>query len=391
MKVAAGECCGCGLCVAVCPQKCILMLPDAEGFPVPQVDESCCVQCQRCRKLCPVNREPAEAAACTPADPHCFYAISADAGMVAAASSGGIFPQLASRVLAGGGAVVGAAFDENWDVRITLIEDAALLVKLMQAKYVQAETPPELFRDAAQILKAGRQLLYTGTPCQIAAFRRFLGPGEWPGLLCAEVICHSVASPAVWRSYVRHTAGLAGSPVQAAAFRDKVSGWHQFSLTLDCGGRKYQQTHRESPYMRLFLRELISRKSCAACGFKQGSSGADMSLGDFWKLRKIAPAWNNDTGASMVIVHTEKGRAALAQCEFAAWQEFPMDVVKISNRAFYQSTPPHALRDDYFAAFAENGMQWFDPGRFFQKQSRFARLRERFFRWLAGGKKSRRA
>ena len=93
----------------------------------------------------------------------------------------------------------------------------------------------------------------------------------------------------------------------------------------------------------------------------------------------------------MVIVHTEKGRAALAQCEFAAWQEFPMDVVKISNRAFYQSAPPHALRDDYFAAFAENGMQWFDPGRFFQKQSRFARLRERFFRWLAGGKKSRRA
>ena len=120
--------------------------------------------------------------------------------------------------------------------------------------------------------------------------------------------------------------------------------------------------------MQLFLQELISRKSCTECVFKAGKSGADLSLGDFWKLHKIAPERNNSTGVSMVIVHTNSGMDALELAEWEVFQEFPMDCVKVSNRAYFQSIAPHPRREEYFAEFRNSGSQWFDPADFIDKK-----------------------
>lgn len=45
-------CCGCGACYAACPQKAIAMAEDEEGFLYPQIDESKCIQCNQCIKVC---------------------------------------------------------------------------------------------------------------------------------------------------------------------------------------------------------------------------------------------------------------------------------------------------------------------------------------------------
>ena len=47
------ECCGCTACVEICPQKCIEMKMDEEGFFYPNVNESLCVNCGVCDKVCP--------------------------------------------------------------------------------------------------------------------------------------------------------------------------------------------------------------------------------------------------------------------------------------------------------------------------------------------------
>lgn len=368
MKIANNECCGCGLCAAICPRNCIVMQADPEGFLNPVVEESQCVHCDLCKKSCSVNKAETDGKIAEfPADKHCFYAISADDTMVAAASSGGIFPQLAVNVLKKGGAVAGAAFNENFDVVLTLTEDIKELHKLMQAKYVQAEVPVALFAQAVKILEAGRPLLFSGTPCQIAAFRSFCGGKQYPALICAEIICHGVPSPAVWRSYLHSIQDKVGTPLKSVAFRDKVCGWHKYSLTVSGSCGKVSQIHKESPYMQLFLNELISRKSCTACAFKNGKSHADLSLGDFWKLRKIAPELDNSTGASMVIVHTPQGRKALEECNLKVCKEFPMDVVKISNRAYAESIQPHHAREQYFTDFICKGQNWIGTEQYLKK------------------------
>lgn len=45
-------CCGCGACAAVCPKKAISMVADDEGFQFPRVDESSCVRCLMCERVC---------------------------------------------------------------------------------------------------------------------------------------------------------------------------------------------------------------------------------------------------------------------------------------------------------------------------------------------------
>ena len=375
MIISLQECCGCGLCAAVCPKKCISMRADAEGFLFPHVDEKQCINCNLCKKSCPVNLNSGKSL--PPADEkRCIYAVSADTAQVAEASSGGVFPALAKSFLLQGGGVVGAAFDQKFDVELKLIENIEHLPSLMQAKYVQASLAPQLFQQAEELLQSGRPLLFTGTPCQVAAFKSFCGKADYPNLLCAEVICHGVPSPAVWRSYLSFVAQSFKEPLNAVYFRDKSVDWHKFSLRIDCGTEKFTQVHKDSPYMQLFLNELISRKSCSNCAFKGALSCADLSLGDFWKLRKIAPAMDNSTGVSMVVVHTEAGMSALKKCNWASWHEFPMESVKISNRAYAESIQPHPCREDFFARFIAGEQQWFDPSAFLQKRRKKSLFRK---------------
>lgn len=45
------RCTGCGLCKNVCPQKCITMKENEEGFLYPNVDEEKCINCNACKKI----------------------------------------------------------------------------------------------------------------------------------------------------------------------------------------------------------------------------------------------------------------------------------------------------------------------------------------------------
>ena len=202
-------------------------------------------------------------------------------------------------------------------------------------------------------------------------------------MLCAEVICHGVPSPAVWRSYLAYVENSLYAPVKAVYFRDKSINWHKYALNIDCGKEKFLQCHKESPFMQLFLKELISRKSCSDCQFKSGKSSADLSLGDFWNLHKFDPQLDNSTGASMVIVHTESGMSALKKCNWAHFKQLPMECVKICNRAYSESMQAHPNRDKYFAEFAAANQCWVTPDKYIAKKCKksfFSRIKTFFVR-----------
>ena len=66
--------------------------------------------------------------------------------------------------------------------------------------YLQARTETA-YKDAELFLKEGRDVLFTGAPCQIAGLRRFLRK-DYPNLLTVDFACHGVPSPGVWRRYL---------------------------------------------------------------------------------------------------------------------------------------------------------------------------------------------
>lgn len=355
IELASSECCcGCAACRAVCPRDAIQMRPDAEGFLWPVVDSARCVQCGLCRKACPVlhlgdPRQPLSV----------FAARAKDTALRLDSSSGGIFSLLARQTLAKGGIVYGAAIrliDGRVVHRSAETEDG--LSALRGSKYVQSDVG-DIYRQAKRQVLAGRQVLFSGTPCQVAAFRRVLGR-EHDNLLCVDVICHAAPSPLAWQRYLekrlveqnqgRDSARAEGPMIRRISFRRKNCGWKRYSLSLRfANDREYLKDLQHDTFLRGFLAELYNRPSCHRCSVREDRSGADLTIGDYWRVGEMFPGLDDDKGISVVLVNTRKGVSAFAAlaAEVDAEPSDFADAVR-TNPALVRSAPAHPKRERFF-------------------------------------------
>lgn len=191
-------CVGCSACATVCHKNAITMIHDGEGFLYPEVDESRCVHCGLCQRVCPVKSFDGLTRSI---DAQFYGAKECDEMERLSSSSGGVFSLLARRTLSQGGVVFGAAFDESLVVRHRCVDNLDDLASLRGSKYVQSEVG-SCYEMVKCELASGRHVLFTGTPCQIAGLKAYLGK-EYMNLLSVDLICHGVPSPAVFSKYLQ--------------------------------------------------------------------------------------------------------------------------------------------------------------------------------------------
>lgn len=170
------ECCGCGACVVVCPTQCITMQRDEEGFDYPVIDEELCIDCGRCLATCPIIEPPLTTEHRVP--PQAVAAWNLNKAIRSNSSSGGVFSALAEDVISNDGVIYGAAFDNTYTcVRHIPVDCADNLEQLRGSKYVQSATV-DAFRQILSDLKSDKQILFVGTPCQVAGLRKLVGSGN---------------------------------------------------------------------------------------------------------------------------------------------------------------------------------------------------------------------
>lgn len=242
-----------------------------------------------------------------------FASYNNDSVMRSQASSGGVFGMLAKDIILKNGVVYGAAFDENWEVKHIRVNSVNELPRLYGSKYVFSNLNTAI-ADVVYDLQAGRQVLFSGTPCQAAAMRKRVP--LHPNLLIVEVICHGAPDKKYWTQYLSELCALRKRNIEDIAsinFRDKCTGWKKYSMSIVFSdGTEFTSFHGENSYLKAFLNNLTLRDGCFKCPFKYPSgSCADITLGDFWKLETIAPELANDEGTSLVIVRTNKGYGVL--------------------------------------------------------------------------------
>lgn len=299
-------CTGCGACQQICPKQALSMEPDEEGFLRPALRLSSCVQCHQCEKVCPVlhpgQPDPA---------PKVYGGRTLDEDLRLKSSSGGLFTELARPILAKGGIVFGCVWEDGDPHRgaiLTHTETEAQLAAMRGSKYLQAETR-NTYQEAKEALESGREVFFTGTSCQIAGLKAFLRK-PYPNLLTVEVICHGTPSPDVWKHYLE----TFGKRVVVADFRDKTHGgtWQRPSVYLSfADGTDLLEDFWHNRYIQAFLGEMCSRPSCYACAFRSGASGADLTIADLWGAQEMLPDLDDDTGLSLIVVHTPRGVEAL--------------------------------------------------------------------------------
>ena len=154
------KCSGCAACYNICPVKAINMKPDHEGFLYPVINKETCINCNQCEVVCPYhNRRYREEDL-----RKCYAGYNKSEQDRSLSSSGGIFVLIAKEIIAQGGIVFGAAYDEDFLVYHTSAENYDDLKKLIGSKYLQSRIG-DSFSQIKKLLITGRQVLFVGTSC----------------------------------------------------------------------------------------------------------------------------------------------------------------------------------------------------------------------------------
>lgn len=288
-------CFGCNACQAICTENAITMQWDAEGFPYPIIDSDHCVDCGRCADICPA-KHPIDAL-----DGQAYAVRCNDPVLLQKSSSGGAFSLLAEQVLQAGGLVCGATFDDQMRVCHLLSDD---ITSMRKAKYVQSDLSG-IYEAITAALEAGRQVLFSGTPCQCDGIRHFFGAKK--GLILVALICRGVQSPGLWKEYIAHLS--ASGKVESYCFRDKrlKNDGHTVSYTIN--GKETAVSMGKDVFSRLYMKCLTLRPSCYQCPYTHWELPFDLTIGDYWGVENFRPELADGMGTSLVIARTDAGLA----------------------------------------------------------------------------------
>ena len=344
------NCTGCAACSAVCAHNAISLCTDKEGFRYPQVDFSLCTECGACASVCPVLNESSHSKASK------IYAVrTTDNSVRMNSSSGGFFSVLASKIIADGGIVYGAAFSPDYkSVKHIGIENPKDICKLRGSKYVQCENSKELFPEIKKELLSNRTVLFSGTPCQVEGIKSYLTK-DYNNLITVDMVCHGVPSSSVWRAYISELEKENASAVQSVSFRDKVSGWKKYSFSVDfINGKHFTQIVTENPYMRSFVRSVTIRKSCYSCPFRRLERVSDFTMADFWGCEKVTPQMNDNTGITLAFVNSEKGEKLFGTLSDIEFSQVSENNALRENRSMYIQTDYNFNRNFFFDNFDDS-------------------------------------
>lgn len=345
-------CCGCGACVNACPTGALSYSIDEFGFYRPQIDSSNCISCGKCTRICPENNDlpvnkPSEV----------FAAINKDGEVLKRSASGGIFYALAESVIAEGGCVFGATLDTKFQVKHICVEKKENLSLLQKSKYVQSFIG-DSYKIALSKLKEGRRVLFSGTPCQIAAMKSFAGNAN-ENLVLVEVVCHGIPSQKMFNDYVNNLITKNG-PIKEYIFcykRQQKNGMNKYLSFTTKKNKTFIKNWPQDSYNSFFMEAKNYQESCYSCKFARAERVSDLTLCDYWDWelfhKKDFPTCSTLSG---ICVNTERGGRALKKIlpnlDIA---RSSFDWLAAHNGCLVKPTSQPAARDTFLKEWLSNG------------------------------------
>ena len=339
-------CCGCEACTQKCPRHCIHMCEDELGFLYPQVELKNCINCGLCEKVCPIINQSEEQY------PTKVYACkNVNEEIRLNSSSGGLFTAIATDFIQKGGVVFGVKFSKNWDVVFSFTTEIEGLREFQGSKYTQAYVG-NAYTQVETFLKEGKDVLFTGTSCQIAGLKRFLQK-EYVNLYTIDFICHGVPNQKLFKTFIKEEiqkhlcmSSQSLDLIKEIKFRSKKMGWKKFCFSLRVSKPVNNKTDdvvmssmfSNTSYGKFFLNDLSLRPSCYKCPAKSGKSCSDLTMADFWGVQKFYPEFDDDKGITLAIVNKVKGEI-LIPFDKLHYIEPSFDEAFDSNGGYFRSVP----------------------------------------------------
>ena len=295
-------CTGCQACRVACPTNAIIMQENEKGNIYPVVDEQLCINCNKCARICPelspVNLHDKQ-------DKVLAIWVNQSKKRKYSTSGGASFI-MAKTIIERGGYFCGAVYwDGGAEHRICNSVDE--LYRFQGSKYVHSDVK-DVYKEIEALLKDGKEVLFTGTPCQVAALRSFLRK-EYDTLYCVDIVCHGVPNRKVLGDRIKAIEQSHGKKVVDIRFRDKQPDQHNTCMKYTFeDGSSLSNSFSTDPYSRSFVLNYTLRENCFSCKYSRAERCSDITIADFWLYNPSKLKFHSHRkGTSLMIVNSEKG------------------------------------------------------------------------------------
>lgn len=340
------DCTGCFACENACRQSAIIQIKNEEGFRYPKILREKCISCHACQRVCPVLSPPEKHEA-----GKVYAAWNKDETVRGQSSSGGLFSVFASAILNEKGMVVGANLCDDGYVRHIAITEESQLEKLRGSKYVQSLIDAGVYVQMKGYLSQGKKVLFSGTPCQVAAMRKtFWRYADM--LYTIDLVCHGVPSPDFFAAFYKKLKKQIPNMV-SYQFRDYKNWLVCTNVNVNVNGHIYNRYLYGKPtfYQDAFLKGYLHRENCYHCHYTSKERVSDITLADFWGIGKAKPI--NDHykgGCSMVSVNSPKGNELMDAVKERIFYELRdiQETIEGGNEQLVKPSNRPAERDSFY-------------------------------------------
>lgn len=307
-------CTGCLACYDSCRHNAIKII-QKNGLTHVTVNKDNCIGCRLCEKSCPIV---------TPVSRNSVADMRAYGGWCnideyrIKGASGGAFAALALSFFAkfDKAAVVGASLENN-RVKHIVIEHPEDIPLLMNSKYIQSDTCG-IYAKVKRKLSEGYNVMFSGTPCQIAGLYAFLGKGKDDfKLVTVELVCHGIPGNEALDLHLKYY-----NSNKIYSFRDKREGQYWYAsqrTTIDIDGNPVKIPRNEDVFYRIFSGWMLDRESCSNCVYSEMPRVADITLADFWGASVNEQEFMK--GVSLITANSIHGRNFITSSSDYLYQE----------------------------------------------------------------------
>lgn len=320
-KVITHNCTSCMACFNSCPVNAIKIEKDKYGEFRPYIDETKCIKCGKCKKVCPSNNLPKFNEI-----KKCYAAISANKDEASNSASGGIAYEISKDILLNGGIVYGVIIDKNLNTKHARIDDILDLKNTQGSKYAQSYIG-DTYIKVKEDLKNNKNVLFVGSPCQVAGLKNYLNK-DYGNLLTIDLVCHGN----VPNEYIFEHCKSINIKVNKVIFREK----REYCLKLYDDDKLIRKIKNDK-YLYTFLKDISLKESCHHCMYASKKRVGDITLGDFWALKSEIPY-------SIVMVNTPKGERTIVKLRTIKIEEKDINESIKGNDSFNHPQGKHPAR-----------------------------------------------
>lgn len=354
------ECTGCMACLNICTHSAIGIITDKYGFRYPVVNTDKCVECGLCSRVCPqINKRQFRY------PQQCFATILNDDADALSCASGGMATALARTIIRQGGIVVGCSGEDMLHIKHIIVDTENGLNKLKGSKYVQSEIPATLYKEIRAELSSGRKVLFIGTGCQVAGLQNFLIK-EYDNLYTVDLVCHGVPSQQMLNDDLALYNYIDPNSLR---FRIKKKNSESDGGIAIRFGMSATRTFRigaspkplfikwyKDPYLGAFMACVNFRESCYKCLYAQPERQSDITICDFWGLKKDAVLAKKG-GASAALINTSKGQKLFDESSsLLITERREVEEAIKGNGQLQHPSPSNPLRQQFMTLYLNKGI-----------------------------------